>query len=293
MLKESLFGCVLFAFILMIATPQAAHAGSDDELGGVNTTAAITPGDQTVNINGAKTVGGQSQNSNSKSKSKSKHPGAGSAPKSGPTKSGTKSTSYMDTEAYKNCAAALGGAASACIPRGQFTATTPAAPDGVEIQPITITDLATFAPAPATITGEPDNLGVAGLPTNFTTSAAAHTRSGELFGYPITVRFTPASFVFHYGDGDTKTTKTPGISWDAQHLPQFSPTDTSHAYRERGTYTASADTVYTAEIDLGTGWFPITGTLTIRGPGQDIRIYEAHTALVAHTCNEDPHAAGC
>src|SRR5690606_25412548 len=45
-----------------------------------------------------------------------------------------------------------------------------------EIPAITITDLASFAPAPARITGEPDNLGVAGLPTNFTADATTHTR---------------------------------------------------------------------------------------------------------------------
>ncbi|MGN7978772.1 hypothetical protein ACTJJ4_14440 [Microbacterium sp. 22195] len=158
---------------------------------------------------------------------------------------------------------------------------------------ITITDLASFSPAPGTLTGEPDNLGVAGLPTNFTTDAAAHTRTGTLFGYAVTARFTPASFVFRYGDGQTRTTTTAGKTWDALGLPQFTPTDTSHTYAERGIYQASVDTVYTAEIDLGTGYFPISGTLTIPGPPQDIQIYEARTALVAHTCDEDPTAEGC
>ncbi|MFD5226848.1 hypothetical protein ACFWHT_14625 [Microbacterium sp. NPDC058342] len=157
----------------------------------------------------------------------------------------------------------------------------------------TITDLASFSPAPSSLTGEPGNLGVAGLPTNFTADARTHTRDGELFGYPLTARFTPSSFTFHYGDGEHRTNSTAGKSWETLNLPQFSPTDTSHVYTERGTYNASVDTIYTAEIDLGTGYFPITGTLTIPGPPQDIRIYEARTALVAHTCNETPTAAGC
>jgi len=165
--------------------------------------------------------------------------------------------------------------------------TTPATPT------FTITDLASFAPAPATLTGEPENLGVAGLPTNFTTDATTHTRNGTLFGYPITARFTPASFTFHYGDDTTRTTTTPGSTWKTLGLPQFTPTDTSHTYTERGTYTAHPATTYTAEIDLGTGWIPITGTLTIPGPNQHIRIYEAHTALVAHTCTENPTGPGC
>lgn len=203
------------------------------------------------------------------------------------------SQSYKETEAYKKCAAIFGGADSVCIPRGSYSVVTPAAPDGVDIPPITITDLASFSPAPGTLTGEPDNLGVAGLPTNFTTDAAAHTRTGTLFGYPVTARFTPASFVFRYGDGQTRTATTAGKTWEALRVPQFTPTDTSHTYAERGTYQASVDTVYTAEIDLGTGYFPISGTLTIPGPPQSIQIYEARTALVAHTCDEDPTAEGC
>lgn len=158
---------------------------------------------------------------------------------------------------------------------------------------ITITDLASFAPAPASIAGEPDNLGVAGLPTNFTAGAAVHTRDGDLFGYAVTARFTPTAFTFHYGDATTKTTSTAGQTWEALHLPQFTATDTSHTYTERGTYHARVDTAYTAEIDLGTGYIPVSGTLTITGATQDIRIFEARTALVAHTCTETPAAPGC
>ncbi|MGF2948641.1 hypothetical protein [Microbacterium alcoholitolerans] len=158
---------------------------------------------------------------------------------------------------------------------------------------MTITDLASFVPDAGTLVGEPNNLGVAGLPTNFTTDATTHTQSGELFGFPIQVRFTPIMFTFHYGDGESRASDTAGESWDDLDLPQFTPTDTSHSYAQRGTYDARVDIAYTAEIDLGVGWFPIAGELTIDGAPQTIRIYEAHTALVAHTCDERPTAPGC
>lgn len=169
----------------------------------------------------------------------------------------------------------------------------PAGDPAPGIPPLTISDLASFAPEPSTLTGEPDNLGVAGLPTNFVVTATTHSRSGELFGYPISVRFTPASVTVDHGDGDTRTSTTTGQSWDALRLPQFSHTDTSHVYTARGTYTARADVTYTAEVDLGTGWFPLTGQLTTTGRNQDIRIFEARTALVAHSCIERPSAPGC
>ncbi|MEV7631424.1 hypothetical protein AB0N64_03335 [Microbacterium sp. NPDC089318] len=161
------------------------------------------------------------------------------------------------------------------------------------LPPITITDLASFSPAKGTVLGEPDNLGVAGLPTNFVTEAETHVRSGELFGFPIDVRFTPVSYTFHYGDEESETTPSPGASWESLGQAQFTPTDTSHSYAERGTYDARVDIAYTAEIDLGVGWFPIDGQLDIPGPTQQIRIFEAHTALVARTCAEQPSAPGC
>lgn len=161
------------------------------------------------------------------------------------------------------------------------------------VPPITITDLASFSPAKGTVLGEPDNLGVAGLPTNFVTEAATHVRSGELFGFPVDVRFTPVAYTFHYGHGKPKTTSSPGASWESLGQAQFTPTDTSHTYAARGTYDASVDIAYTAEIDLGAGWFPIEGRLDIAGPTQQIRIFEARTALVARTCAEQPSAPGC
>lgn len=161
------------------------------------------------------------------------------------------------------------------------------------IPAITLTDLAQFAPDPVAATGEPDNLGVAGMPTNFVATASAHTRTGALFGIPVTVRFTPVGYDFRYGDGDTASTTTGGQTWSALGQATFTATTTSHTYRERGTYEASVTVRYTAEVDLGTGWFPVDGQLSIDGPAQQIRIFEAHTALVARTCLEQPAAPGC
>jgi hypothetical protein len=169
----------------------------------------------------------------------------------------------------------------------------PAAPEQPPLPAITMNDLAAFAPEPVTTVGEPGNVGVAGMPTNFVATASAHTRTGTLFGIPLTVRFTPSGFDFHYGDGSTASTDTGGQTWASLRQAQFTPTTTSHVYEERGTYLADVDVRYTAEIDLGLGWFPVTGELTTDGPTSEIRIFEAHTALVAHTCQQRPSAPGC
>ncbi|MGW8483453.1 PKD domain-containing protein [Microbacterium sp. NPDC055903] len=165
--------------------------------------------------------------------------------------------------------------------------------DTPSIPAVTIDDLAQFTPDGPRIAGEPDNVGVAGLPTNFVASATVQTVSGTLLGYPIEVRFTPVGYDWDFGDGESESTSEAGRSWESLGQAAFTPTPTSHTYTERGDYTASVDVRYSAEIDLGIGWFPIPGEVTAAGPTQSIRIFEAHTALVAHTCEQAPASPGC
>ncbi|WP_210274171.1 hypothetical protein [Microbacterium sp. Se63.02b] len=159
--------------------------------------------------------------------------------------------------------------------------------------PLTITDVAQFAPSPVTTAAEPGDVGVAGLPMNFVAGATAQNRSGTLLGRPITVRFTPTHVDFVYGDGESRTSTAGGESWAALGQASFTPTPTSHTYRARGTYLTHATMHYTAEVDIGGGWFPVTGELAIDGSVRRVRVYEADTALVARTCTEQIAAPGC
>lgn len=167
------------------------------------------------------------------------------------------------------------------------------ADDDSGIPAVTIADLARFAPAGAPLTAEPENVGVAGLPANFLVTASVQSVTGELFGRPLTVRFTPVAYDFSFGDGGTATTTTGGRSWADLGQAQFTPTATSHVYAERGTYSAAVDVRYSAEVDFGTGWIPIDGEVTAAGAAQQIRIFSAHTALVAYTCTQRPDSPGC
>ncbi|MGB4135729.1 MAG: hypothetical protein WA971_04145, partial [Microbacterium sp.] len=159
-------------------------------------------------------------------------------------------------------------------------ATAPSADAGTSPAAVTITDLVRFAPSAITVVAEPDNLGVVGLPTNLVADAPVTTQRAALFGHPVTVRFTPTDFTFVHGDDTIASAATGGASWAALQVPPFTPTDTSHIYRTRGTYDARVDVTYTAEVDLGAGWVTVPGTLTITGASQQLRIYEAYTALV-------------
>lgn len=164
----------------------------------------------------------------------------------------------------------------------------------VSVPDVTIEDLASFRPAAPTLTGEPFGFGVVGLPANVVAAASEQRLNGELLGWDVTVRFRPAGYVFDYGDGTTLRTATGGTAWAAAAQPQFTPTATSHTYRARGTYTASARVLYSAAVDFGSGvWRPVSGYVTAGSGPYRIEVLEARTALVDRTCAEDPRGPGC
>lgn len=220
--------------------------------------------------------------------------GSPSAPSANrPTRDSTAPPSGPSEESIRLARCLDEGGTTRCVRRDQPGTPPPDAPIVPAPRPITIADLAQFTPASIAATSEPSNVGIAGMPTNFVASADVQTRTGALFGAPVTVRFTPVAYVYTYGDGASSTLTTPGRTWSSLGQAQFSPTPTSHVYERRGTYTAEVDVRYAAEVDVGAGWVPVAGELTSDGIDQQIRIFEARTALVARTCIESPGAPGC
>ncbi|KXC07079.1 hypothetical protein MhomT_02665 [Microbacterium hominis] len=157
----------------------------------------------------------------------------------------------------------------------------------------TLADVASFAPASTPLIDEPDGVGIVGMPVNFVVSAGAHEQTGVLFDLPVTVRFTPTSYVFVHGDGTVRETVTGGRTWAQLGRAQFSATDTSHAYSTRGTYTAAATVRYAAQVDFGGGWTDVPGLLEIPAGTTTLQIVEVRTALVERTCGENPTGPGC
>ncbi|WP_203137358.1 hypothetical protein [Microbacterium sp. JZ31] len=166
----------------------------------------------------------------------------------------------------------------------------PAAPPAV----VTLTDLASFVPAPPAVTTEPDGIGAKNMPLNTIATSSAQTIGGELFGFPVSVTFTPAGFRQDWGDGTVTESRTGGAAWEALGQPEFSPTDTSHAYAEKGTYTLTVTALYTAAVDFGEwGTRTVDGVISAPSAARDIRIVEVHTALVQQDCIDNPDGAGC
>jgi len=169
-----------------------------------------------------------------------------------------------------------------------------APPQPVGRGPITWADLAAFRPSAVTLHMEPNGWMVLGLPTNYYLSAGVNVQSGTLLGAPASVRFTPAGYRWIYGDGASRTTGTPGSSWAAAELPEFSTTATSHVYEEAGTYQASAEVSWAAEYTLdGATWVPVEGTLPLPAPPLSGVTTDPSTVLVARDCIRNTSAPGC
>ena len=159
-------------------------------------------------------------------------------------------------------------------------------------QAITLSDLAQFRPIVGELIVEPDGWGVVGTPTNFYATAETHVMAGELFDLPIEVRWTPSSYVFDYGDGTVETSDASGAAWRGTK-ESWTETATSHAYAERIDVTASLTVVFTAEVDAGSGWFAVPGTLPVAAPSVDVKVFEVDTVLTNGDCMANPSAAGC
>jgi len=163
------------------------------------------------------------------------------------------------------------------------------------VAPVTIRDVASFAPAAPTVTTEPAAWGVRGLHTNVIAGASGHTRTGTLLGQVAEVNFIPVAFTLDYSDGDTTTTRTGGSTWASLGLAEFSKTPTSHRYTTVGTKTITVEVEYAAEYRIGdSGWLPVVGTLSI--PSDEphtVQIVRNTTVGVDKPCRPGKPAIGC
>lgn len=179
------------------------------------------------------------------------------------------------------------------IPRITPAPDTPA--DPVDPTPvITLRDLASFNPAPPTAAMEPNGWAVIGLDANFVASAAAQTIGGTLLGRPAQVFFTPVGFSWDYGDSSGRRSSSGGATWAALHLPEFSPTSTSHVYRAKGTFSVLATAYYTAAFRFdGGAWQSVAGTLPLSAPRMSVTAVDGKTVLVRRDCSQSPLGPGC
>lgn len=163
-------------------------------------------------------------------------------------------------------------------------------------KPVTLSDLARFRPDPGTDHMQPNGWTVVGLDTNFFARAVQQVKSGTLLGRPASVRFTPASYSWTYGDGSSRTTGTPGATWQALGLGEFDATATSHVYRSPGSYHIDLTIGYSPEYRYGGAgeWVPVAGLVWV--PANRlvaVAAAGAKTVLAEEECTVNAAGPGC
>ena len=116
------------------------------------------------------------------------------------------------------------------------------------------------------------------LESTFYTEPTTVERDLVIIGYDVQVRAEPSAYTWHWGDGSSQTTDTPGHPYPSK--------DITHTYVRATPPNAalrlSVDVTYTAQYRVDGGdWQQIPETLTITGPGTDLPIKQASAVLVA------------
>jgi hypothetical protein len=120
----------------------------------------------------------------------------------------------------------------------------------------------------------PDGQTLIHFDTNFfTTNTRPTTQTVVLLGQRVTIEAAPVEYTWHFGDGASATTDSPGAAYPGL--------DVTHEYVEPGHLSPSVDTTYTGRYRVnGDAWQTIPGSLTVAGEPVALRIRSATPHLV-------------
>ncbi|MFC0644056.1 PKD domain-containing protein [Cellulomonas phragmiteti] len=142
-------------------------------------------------------------------------------------------------------------------------------------------------PAP-TLTLQPDRGWVLiNIETIVSTDPAPVTLRTDLLGYGVTVQATPTRWEYHFGDGHTLTTDSPGHPYPHH--------DTFHRYQQPGTYAITLTAQWTGryQIDGSPIWRDINGTALTTTTSAPFTAEERTSRLVAGPCTATPTPPDC
>lgn len=116
------------------------------------------------------------------------------------------------------------------------------------------------------------------LETTFYTTPAPIDRSLTIIGYAVDVHIEPTSYTWHWGDGTTDTSATPGAPYPS--------TDVTHTYvhatRDGPSRAVSVDVTYSIRYRVdGSEWLEVPETITISGEATGLPIKQAAAVLVS------------
>lgn len=109
--------------------------------------------------------------------------------------------------------------------------------------------------------------------TNFYTVQPPFTATATVLEQAVEFRIRPTAFTWHFGDGTSTTSTTPGAAYPDLQI--------THTYADKGEVQAWVDTTYSADWRVGQGaWTPVNGTVTIAGDPVGLTVLTASPQLV-------------
>ena len=147
--------------------------------------------------------------------------------------------------------------------------------DTIELTPDMVAAAFARIPLPPSklIVQPPNGRTLVNFETNFYTETEPFTRSVTLLGQRVALSITPATFGWRFGDGESRSTSSPGAAYPDLEI--------THTYLRKGRVAASVDTTYTATYRVNGGpTQPVPGTVTIPGAAVPLRVVTASPQLV-------------
>jgi len=142
---------------------------------------------------------------------------------------------------------------------------------------ITAADFQRLPLAPSAIHIEPPTgWTLVNVPTIVYASGEPQSLRTTVVGVGVTVRATPASFTWTFGDGSPPVATTdPGKAYPAATI--------THAYLAAGVHRIGLLTQWNGEflVDGSSTWLPVTGTAQTTSTSDPLTVYTAHSRLVA------------
>jgi hypothetical protein len=97
------------------------------------------------------------------------------------------------------------------------------------------------------------------------------TTTVTLLGFPVVVQAVPLKYQWHFGDGTSVETSTPGAPYPSKEI--------THKYLKRGDVRLTVTTFYGASYTVA-GLTRYVGDIPITGPATPLQVREAVPVLV-------------